>query len=102
MNSQKWIPVEEKFPDSICSAYFICGHEWFGIGIWENTKGWTRGFIGEWPHGDMGNLFDDEPPSSNRPFIDYFLNQEVMYWREIIKYPIHGRKMIDVKNLPIC
>lgn len=75
----QWIPFKEQQPNSTCSAYFISGHEWFGIGIWENDKGWVKGFIGEWPHGDDGDFLEDHP----------FLNDSVLYWANIDgKYPI--------------
>ena len=81
----EWKSIDKILPDNTCGAYFISGHEWFGIGIWENKKGWTRGFIGEWPNGDTGDYFNQN---------DDYLNEEVMWWCEIdSNYPYYGIKM---------
>lgn len=102
--SKEWISIADKFPDSSCGAYFISGHEWFGIGIWENGKGWVLGFVGEWPYGDHGAMFDEKNTPSDPEDINHYLNQSVMWWKEIIEYPYHGKQMCDVvhklKNQP--
>lgn len=77
----KWNVFKEEKPKGNHSAYFISGHSWFGIGIWKSELGWIRAFIGEWPHGDDGDFFD-EGSSYNE-----FLNDGVLYWKEIISYP---------------
>lgn len=85
-----WVSVETSLPDSSLGAYFISGHEWFGIGIWENRKGWVRGFIGEWPYGDRGDFLESETCN--------FLNESTMWWKEIIDFPYYGVTMGDLKD----
>jgi len=74
MKWKEWHSVNKKLPDCTCGAYFISGHEWFGIGIWENGKQWVRGFIGEFPYGDDGDFFDNDST---------FLNESVFLERNL-------------------
>lgn len=87
----KWISIVDKFPTGHHIAYFITGHEWIGIGIWEDKKGWVKGFIGDFP-GDFGSLVEDDDPFD----INNYLNQNVMWWSEIEDYPCYGKKMSSV------
>jgi hypothetical protein len=85
----EWKSIKNEFPNCTCGAYHISGHEWYGIGIWENGKGWIKGFIGEWPYGDIGDFIENNS----------FLNEEVMHWKEIERnYPIYGIKMGEIND----
>lgn len=85
----KFYSVDDLLPECSLGAFFITGHEWFGIGIWEDGKGWTRGFFGEWPYGDHGHMVTEEENQS-------FLNESIMYWASIPgDYPYSGGCMGD-------
>ena len=77
-----WIRIDSKKPSSERS-YFISGHEWFGIAYWTDEKGWSDGFLGEFPC-DRGTIVPD-----------LFLNQETMWYKEIMDYPYCGNMMCD-------
>lgn len=77
----KWTPVDVRLPDDEQWAYFVAGHEWFGIAWWDGYR-WAKGYVGEFPS-DCGGLCDAE-----------YLNVEVMYWAEMPSdYPIYGTRM---------
>jgi hypothetical protein len=71
-----WTDFSKEKPDSD-GAFFICGHNWFGIGIWKMNKGFCKAFIGEWPYGDDGDF------SENHDFI----NTDINYWGRIGHWP---------------
>jgi hypothetical protein len=86
----EWKSIDKELPKGTCVACFISGHEWFGIGIWEDSKGFTRGFFGEFP-GDDGDFIDGGLP---------FINESVMYWSKISgDYPIRGTNGDESKLL---
>lgn len=90
----KWISIAEKFPPADHNSYFIAGHNWIGIGIWEDKKGWIRGFITDSPFGF------DEFESYEKDFdpfdVNHYLNRNVMWWAIIDEYPIYGKRMEEV------
>ena len=88
----KQLVKELPFHGEGTGAYYISGHEWFGIGIWQDDDGWVKGFIGEWPYGDEGDMLD------KRCCLE-FLNQSVMWWKEIDDYPYYGIAGQDCPNM---
>lgn len=81
-----WKSIQNSTPPENDVAYFVSGHEWLGIAVWENEKGWTKGFIGEFPYDQPWEWDSDD------------LNMQVLYWAELPDYPIYGKTRLWVKE----
>jgi hypothetical protein len=72
-----WLSFEAIKPDKNYNSYLVAGYGFFGIGTWENEKGWTEVYLGDFPFGQKG--LDK----------DYYLSSMniIKYWCEIPEYP---------------
>lgn len=77
-----WIYFKEATPDNTGDEepYYISGHEWSGIGLWCNKRGFLKGYIGDFPYGPE-NMIDGE-----------FLNHHTLWWKPFdYNYPIYPK-----------
>lgn len=70
-----WKSISDEIPEVGDTGYFISGHEWIGIGIWNKDKGFIEAFTGDFPCGGY-DLHKDSR----------WINESVMWWAEIPDY----------------